>query len=337
MDILSPKILDMSRDLKLTKLDEVDSLEKALRVKLDNSYPKDAMFFEEVMSELLEIIIENIKEIIDFEFSETDTLEDVRDAFLFNPSLKEKLALLQSIKRKAKRIIYNLNEYEINEDTIDFTNDVVNFFNEYNRYQIQADVVPLLKRGVYSLSLKRSVNDWVRNRKHKGNDESFWQRELESNKKIIENMMGGYVEFFQSELNVGNTNLDGKGNKRSDFSGIHRNSNNINLVEIKTPNTPLVGREYRGTYPLSHEVSGSVAQVLTQKNELIKNYYHKVHNSKRKFEVISPKCYLIVGSLDSISLDEKRAFEMQRDAIASHVKIITFDELYEQFSNLAYD
>lgn len=111
-------------------------------------------------------------------------------------------------------------------------------------------------------------------------------------------------------------------------------TNNVSLVEIKAPDTKLLGSKYRGTYPLSKDVSGAISQILIQRSELMKNFFQKSSCSPMVFEVFSPRCFLLVGDLENLGGDPAKikAFEVQRQAVASHVNIVTFDELYQQFS-----
>jgi hypothetical protein len=81
-------------------------------------------------------------------------------------------------------------------------------------------------------------------------------------------------------------------------------------------------------------MSGAISQVLNQRNELIMNFYSKRFSSNEIFEVFSPRCFIVAGNLKSLCGDRNKlkAFEVQRQAIAAHVTIVTFDELYHQFS-----
>ncbi|WP_126880667.1 Shedu anti-phage system protein SduA domain-containing protein, partial [Aeromonas dhakensis] len=154
------------------------------------------------------------------------------------------------------------------------------------------------------------------------------------NKKLLEHLLGGSISLCYREFGVGSTDISGKGNRRTDFALLHSLSRNINLVEIKTPGTALLSnRRYRGTFGISNDLSGTIAQVLIQKSELMKNFYSKKYNDEVDFEVFAPRCYIICGLLSDLNddKDKLRAFEIHRDAVSSHVKIITFDELYRNF------
>ena len=58
-----------------------------------------------------------------------------------------------------------------------------------------------------------------------------------------------------------------------DFIYQNELSQNIALIEIKTPCTPIIGNSYRATYSFSSEMSGAINQVLNYKDSLTKELY----------------------------------------------------------------
>lgn len=47
-------------------------------------------------------------------------------------------------------------------------------------------------------------------------------------------------------------------------------SQNVALIEIKTPCTEIIGKSYRGTFSFSYELSGAVNQVLNYRDNFTK-------------------------------------------------------------------
>lgn len=134
---------------------------------------------------------------------------------------------------------------------------------------------------------------------------------------------------------MGASGLSGAGGRITDYLLANHQTGNVTLVEIKTPHTPLLGKIYRGTYPVSEHLSGAVAQVLIQRNELMKNFYMKHYFARgQRFEVDAPQCVVILGSAENELADPAKAaaFEIQREALAGRVRLMTFDELYGRFS-----
>lgn len=105
------------------------------------------------------------------------------------------------------------------------------------------------------------------------------------------------------------------------------------LIEIKTPCTEIIGGQYRGTYSFSYELSGAVNQVLNYRDKLTKEYYSLCHQGSEPFEVLSPKCVVIIGKMDSLTLGQVAAFENFRNSL-SNLLILTFDELHQRIVDL---
>lgn len=55
--------------------------------------------------------------------------------------------------------------------------------------------------------------------------------------------------------------------------------------------------------------------------------------SVSNFEVLSPKCIVIIGKLGSMNQEQKAAFENFRNNL-NNVQILTFDELYQRIADL---
>lgn len=97
--------------------------------------------------------------------------------------------------------------------------------------------------------------------------------------------------------------------------------------------TELIGNQYRGTYSFSYELSGAINQVLNYRDKLTKEYYSLCHQSSEPFEVLSPKCVVIIGKMASLTPGQVAAFENFRNSL-SNVLILTFDELYQRIVDL---
>ena len=84
---------------------------------------------------------------------------------------------------------------------------------------------------------------------------------------------------------------------------------------------------------MSHELSGAVNQVLNYRDKLTKEYYNLCRQSVSNFEVLSPKCIVIIGKLGSMNQEQKAAFENFHNNL-NNVQILTFDELYQRIADL---
>ncbi|WP_146257046.1 Shedu anti-phage system protein SduA domain-containing protein [Stenotrophomonas maltophilia] len=220
----------------------------------------------------------------------------------------------------------------VEDEAISFANLVLGIA----RYKLEQDVVPLVARGMVAIGVQEAVQFW--NRERDGSDrktEAVWQRELMSRPMLLSRTLGGHIVVVGEQQHVGAEGLDGSGDRITDYLAKHNITNNVTLVELKTPGTELLGPAYRKTFPLSLDLSGSVSQVMSQRADLTKNYFQKQHEATFEFQVDAARCVVIAGDAErELTTSTKRAaFEMQREALGSRVRIITFDELYSEFES----
>ena len=166
------------------------------------------------------------------------------------------------------------------------------------------------------------------------NSEEFWQTTVfKENQWVLAQIFACPCTIFSDKAYVGGKGVDNSGGNLCDFIYQNRLSQNVALIEIKTPCTEIIGNSYRGTYSFSHELSGAVNQVLNYRDNLTKSYYTICHQSASQFEVLSPKCVVIIGKLASMNSTQIAAFESFRNSL-SGVQILTFDELYQRVIDL---
>ena len=166
------------------------------------------------------------------------------------------------------------------------------------------------------------------------NSEEFWQTTVfKENQWVLAQIFACPCTIFSDKAYVGGKGVDNSDGNLCDFIYQNRLSQNVALIEIKTPCTEIIGNSYRGTYSFSHELSGAVNQVLNYRDNLTKSYYTLCHQSASQFEVLSPKCVVIIGKLASMNSTQIAAFESFRNSL-SGVQILTFDELYQRVIDL---
>lgn len=180
-------------------------------------------------------------------------------------------------------------------------------------------------------ALKRIRDEWTRY--YSNSDEHFWQSFLKKHPWIFSQVFSYPVILHTSGAYVGGKTIDNSGGKIVDFLFANSITNNSVLIEIKTPTTPLLGKQYRNDiYPLSSEVSGAVAQLSNYKNTLIENAYNTLRDGTMKPH--APKTLLIAGSTRELdSQDKIRSFELGRGELRS-IELITFDELFKKVDGL---
>lgn len=165
------------------------------------------------------------------------------------------------------------------------------------------------------------------------NNEEFWQTIFQDNQWILSQIFSCPCTIFEEKAYVGGKGISNIGGNVCDFIYQNNLTQNIALVEIKTPCTPIFGSKYRGTYSLSSDMSGAINQILNYKDKLTKEYYSNCHNSNTFFEVLSPKCFLVIGKVHGLDKAQIAALENYRNSL-TNITIITFDELLQRTKDM---
>jgi Domain of unknown function (DUF4263) len=131
--------------------------------------------------------------------------------------------------------------------------------------------------------------------------------------------------------------MDRKDARLLDFLLAGGSGKNAILVEIKTPVTPLLGRQYRrSAYVPSSDLSGAISQVLDYRHTLQENIQALTNGMEVKLGAFRPKCLVIAGNYETEIKDDtrKRSFELFRTSQLD-VEIVTFDEFFTKIELLA--
>ncbi|MEH1868186.1 MAG: Shedu anti-phage system protein SduA domain-containing protein, partial [Nostoc sp.] len=165
-------------------------------------------------------------------------------------------------------------------------------------------------------NLKKILEIWEKNKEN--SEEEFWHKLLEKHSLILAQIFSVPVTILGSKAYVGGKGIENRGGKVIDFLMVNKLTRNTALIEIKTPKTQLLARsEYRSeVYAISSEISGSVSQLLTSRDFLIKDYDRLVNHSKEYFDVFNPHCIIIAGNTISV---------IDHGAIANYKKVKPID------------
>lgn len=163
-------------------------------------------------------------------------------------------------------------------------------------------------------------------------NEEEWQVFLQENQWLISQLFSYPTTIYDKKAYVGGKKINNDGGKVVDYLYRNNLTGNIALIEIKTPLSPLLGREYRtDIYAPSNELSGGINQLLRYKDSLTKEWNSIGARGTINF---NPECLLIIGKTDELDNDDKIAsFELFRSNLA-HIKVITFDEIKAKIENL---
>lgn len=110
-------------------------------------------------------------------------------------------------------------------------------------------------------------------------------------------------------------------------------TNNISIIEIKTPKTQIISGEYRNTYSFGNELIGSVNQVINYRDSFLKNFYALKESYASDVELVNPSCVVVIGNTSGFEKPQLRALENYRNELKS-VQIITYDEIISETDNL---
>jgi hypothetical protein len=193
--------------------------------------------------------------------------------------------------------------------------------------------LPELNALVGLANLRTILKTW--NDNSENSDEEFWQDFLGNHAFVLSQLFAYPVVVIKNKAYVGGKRIDNMHGNLVDFLGRIATSGTAVLIEIKTPQTPLLGARYRQVFPPSHHLSGAISQVLEYRESLM----HEVHtlSSGQAVELsgAEPRCVIIAGCAARQFTDDthKRSFERFRERLAG-VTVVTFDEVFERIRGL---
>ncbi|MFM6456539.1 MAG: Shedu immune nuclease family protein [Planktothrix sp.] len=178
--------------------------------------------------------------------------------------------------------------------------------------------------------LKNILKIWIENQEN--DSEEFWQNIFLENPIILSQIFCFPVIILKGKAFVGGKTIDNTNGNIVDFLLANNLSDNVVLIEIKTPKSKLFGSSYRNIYNMSPDLIGAVLQVSNYKDSLMEERTNLA--KKKKFYAFNPQCLVITGNLTNEIDDEKRKFfELFRTGLKD-VNIITYDELFKKVENL---
>lgn len=166
--------------------------------------------------------------------------------------------------------------------------------------------------------------------------EEFWQQKVfNENQWVLAQIFSCPCTIYAQKAFVRGKSLDNKGGNVCDFIYRNKMTQNVALIEIKTPCTEIVGKPYRETYSMSLDMSGAVNQVLNYRDELQKNFSTLTRDLEGADTVraFSPKCVVVIGKISTLNAKQQKAFELYRNSF-NNLTIITFDELHQKICDL---
>lgn len=197
--------------------------------------------------------------------------------------------------------------------------------------------------------IDKILNIWEANKNN--SDEWFWQKlfEEEDYLWVFQQLFPYPIVFLQWETYVGGKNSkwrNWQGGVVTDFLGQNLSNNSFALIEIKTPETPLIHEwsTYRGDkdswnnneiYSPNWELSWAIIQIQNQIETGIEDFLTGLWKdfSKEWLNHLHPHWILLVWKLDSI-IDRKKASFLLFRKTMKDITIVTFDELFDKIKSL---
>lgn len=194
--------------------------------------------------------------------------------------------------------------------------------------ELAPDKLRKLNVAVGLQNLKTALANWRQNAN--SSDEDFWQNILTDHAFVLERVFSWPTAIVKGKAYIGGKSITNTGGKIVDFLVRNRLTQNVALIEIKTPATSLLGRRYRDRiYNLSEDLSGAMMQILNYKHTLLQQYNSLTADQGDLFESFDPQCVVIIGNATSqlVNEDKRKSFELFRNNVPG-VLIITYDELF---------
>lgn len=179
----------------------------------------------------------------------------------------------------------------------------------------------------------RRVRDAMTLNMRNDHETDFWQPFFEQNAWVLSQLFHAPVMFYSGKRYVGGKGMDNHGGQYTDFIFKNDITDNVAIIEIKSPVKPIIDGEYRQSFMFSSELVGGVNQLLLQKDTLTKNYKNLVTEADEYYRATNIECLLVYGNIGMLSRKQKDAFESYRNELRS-IRIIGFDELLERINNL---
>ena len=158
--------------------------------------------------------------------------------------------------------------------------------------------------------------------------EPWWQNFFSVNPIALSLVFGCPVVTVHGQASVGGRRFSGRGDRIADFLVKNSVTNNVAIVEIKTPNTAILHKKrYRdNVYTPSTDLSGAIGQVLDQQRELQANMAQFKDSSRNySLESYSIRGCVIIGMMPNEEA-RRKAVELCRGN-SKDVDVVTYDEL----------
>ncbi|MGD7007704.1 Shedu immune nuclease family protein [Metabacillus sp. 84] len=225
------------------------------------------------------------------------------------------------------------NKQELVKQTFEWMANTKNSEDIISRLlEVKGNELDQLNNLIGITNIRKLLKVWQDNSDN--NDEEFWQGVFTDNAWVLSQIFASPMLLFEDKAFVGGKGIGNKGGKVVDFMFKNDLSNDVALIEIKTPSTYLLSSKYRqNIYSIHSDLTGAIVQVLGYKESLQREYTALRSNSEEDFKVFNPICVVIAGKMNDLEEHKLQSFEWYRKEMKS-VVILTFDELFHKVNLL---
>jgi len=206
--------------------------------------------------------------------------------------------------------------------------------------EAQPEVANRLAAARIQEERERVIIEFEKSLSRRSSEESYWQKFLENNAWILQSAFSSPVFMLQGETYVGGKRAAGRngiGGVATDFLFADASTKSFAVVEIKTPNSNLVGGCYRGdtgsgfqneVYSMHADLSGALIQVRNQIAVAVDDFRNAIDRTFREYDLncVHARGVLITGTGSALGERQMESFNYFRHSLQG-VTIITFDEL----------
>lgn len=298
-----------------------------------NKMVKDQWINLDLSTSSMDILISYVQKLRELYLEEGkyDSFGTVRTFVFSNKLNSEEKELILDMFDKNDKLKEELRKYLKDDISIE---DVLNAIGtgKLNINQLVNKLNETETNQIYNTLQAKMINPIFLEDNLENDEEKFWQDLFKQHPNILSTIIPSVVHIIEDQPYFGGKAIDNKGGTIGDFL-YKSGTNNVSIIEIKTPSTDLLGTEYRNdVFCPSKELSGSIIQIRKQKDNLMKEYDHIRRKSLIKgkdFDVYDPKSYIIIGNSSKLNSIELESFELFRNSLKD-IEIITFNELIEK-------
>ena len=200
--------------------------------------------------------------------------------------------------------------------------------------KLRAEDLPTLHSLIGVERLRNAIKVWKTNAEN--SDEGFWQKFLKENSYFLSQALCFPVLVVQDTAYVGGKGINKRGSNILDFLVANELTQNLALIEIKTPATHLLGQAYRqDIYVPTANLVGAVQQTANYKNSLMTDFSALMRRMDKNYGNFNPPCFVIAGNTAEFENDriKIKSFELYRNNLRE-VQVLTFCELFKRAENL---